>query len=365
MILGALEIIYGVEAGLVHPLHLPETQGPERFSYIVIAYDDSPDVYDILFVRNGKVEEYAGLHHDLRTILKEESVRAALDACALRCRVYLFSVSRQGFERFLLTFRSVPSVNVMIDRLSRKQLSALLAGTGCRNGILEVDSPSFPFPLIELSRFTSADELLNEAHRHRRGRMMVYDLELNSLLRNRAKEKTPVHSRDERHEHTAKPDEKTGDDAVPGETWASPEDPAKRNDDQRPGTSSQTSPPERDAEEQIVTAFAGALAEFRHAVKGDSGRERHQWMDRIVSRFFHSPPPLGIDRVTLSNAPVVLEAIEQGVRTGMRYRRDELAAEAKRILKGLYDTKGDLLRSYGLEQPVQECYRRLGGIIRR
>ena len=102
MISGALEIIYGVEGGLVHPLRLPASQGPDRFGYIVISYDDSPDVYDILFVRGGSVEEYAGLHHELRTLLNEKSVRMGLAACDLKCRVYLFSVSRQGFDRFLL-----------------------------------------------------------------------------------------------------------------------------------------------------------------------------------------------------------------------------------------------------------------------
>jgi hypothetical protein len=37
MISGALEIIYGVDPGLVHPLRLPASQGREKFSYIVIA----------------------------------------------------------------------------------------------------------------------------------------------------------------------------------------------------------------------------------------------------------------------------------------------------------------------------------------
>ena len=56
MISGALEIIYGVDAGLVHPLLLPASQGPEKFGYIVITYEDSPDVFDILFVRGDCVD---------------------------------------------------------------------------------------------------------------------------------------------------------------------------------------------------------------------------------------------------------------------------------------------------------------------
>ena len=153
MISGALEIIYGVDAGLVNPLLLPASQGPGKCGYIVIAYEDTPGVFDILFVRGDHVEEYAGLNHDLRTLLSEQSVKTGLAACGMRCRVYLFSVSPQGFERFRRTFHSVPSVNVVIDRLSRKQLSSLLIGTGCKNGILEIDRPSDPFPLIVLSRF--------------------------------------------------------------------------------------------------------------------------------------------------------------------------------------------------------------------
>ena len=47
MISGALEIIYGVDAGLVNPLLLPASQGPGKCGYIVIAYEDTPGVFDI------------------------------------------------------------------------------------------------------------------------------------------------------------------------------------------------------------------------------------------------------------------------------------------------------------------------------
>ncbi len=343
MISGALEIIYGVDAGLVHPLLLPASQGPEKFGYIVITYEDSPDVFDILFVRGDRVEEYAGLHHDLRTILSEKSVRMCLAACAMRCRVYLFSVSQQGFDRFRRTFHTVPSVNVVIDRLSRKQLSSLLIGSGCKNGILEVDRPSHPFPLIVLSRFHSAEELLREAFRFRQGRMIVYDLELNALIRQRGEiaGTCPLPG-----------DRDPGDVNATGGTPADTEgaDPVNPVPDTPPGDSGDTA---------LAAVFRTALAEFLGAVSELHGGKLGKKMEGILNQLF--PHPGGFDPgiVTPLNATRVLELIEEFVRRDRFDRRARVKARALDILKDLYDINHELLRKHGVEDKVQSCYKRL------
>ena len=351
MISGALEIIYGVDAGLVHPLLLPASQGPERFGYIVIAYEDSPDVFDILFVRGNHVEEYAGLHHDLRTLLSEKSVQANLAASTLRCRVYLFSVSRHGFDRFRRTFHSVPSVNVVIDRLSRKQLSSLLIGTGCKNGILEIDRPSHPFPLIDLSRFYSVEELLKEALRFKQGRMILYDLELNAQLSQRAGAvmgEQPIDDRDPSDPGKSGP---AGDTERPrGEQGEQPGG----------GSALPDPPPEAEGDTDLVLAFRNALAEFLAAVAGLSGGRLDRKTSDVLNSHFPHPGVFNPGIVSSLNAHLVLEVIEGSVNRTPYYRRKKVRSIALRIVKDLYDTNNEIVRRHGLEEKVQTCYQRLG-----
>jgi hypothetical protein len=334
MISGALEIIYGVDAGLVHPLLLPASQGPEKFGYIVITYEDSPDVFDILFVRGDHVEEYAGLHHDLRTLLSEKCVKMGLAACGMRCRVYLFSVSQQGFDRFRRTFHTVPSVNVVIDRLSRKQLTSLLIGSGCKNGILEIDRPSRPFPLIVLSRFHSGEELLKEASRFRQGRMIVYDLELNTLIRQRgeivnggppASDRDPV------------------DEKNTGMTTADTNGPG-------PATPLPDTPPEASGDTDLAAAFRGALNDFLGALAELNGGRLDKRMDRALALFFPHPGVFNPDNVTPLNAPLVLQVIEKCVNRARLDRRKKVRASALEVVKELYNTNHELLRKHGVEE---------------
>jgi hypothetical protein len=342
MISGALEIIYGVDAGLVHPLRLPASQGPEKFGYIVIAYEDSPEVFDILFVRGDHVEEYAGLHHDLRTLLSEKSVKMGLAACGMRCRVYLFSVSQQGFDRFRRTLHSLPSVNVVIDRLSRKQLASLLIGTGSKNGILEIDRPSDPFPQIVLSRFHSAEELLKEAFRFRQGRMIVYDMELNALIRQRSE----VFTGDPTVDHGEVPEANEA-----GRTHAGTES--------GPGTPLPDTSPEDSGDQDLAAVFRSVLKAFLGAVAEIHGGTLGKRMEGIFNGLFPHPGVFYPGIVTPLNATRVLELIEEFVKRDRFDRRARVRARALDIVKDLYDRNHELLRKHGVEQKVQDCYRRL------
>jgi hypothetical protein len=352
MISGALEIIYGVDAGLVHPLLLPASQGAEKFGYIVITYEDSPEVFDILFVRGDHVEEYAGLHHDLRTLLSEESVKMELAACGMRCRVYLFSVSRQGFDRFRRTFHTVPSVNVVIDRLSRKQLSSLLIGSGCKNGILEIDRPSHPFPLIVLNRFHSAEELLKEASRFRQGRMIVYDLELNKLIRQRRESIIGGSAADEGGQPVVNAVEKTPPDTE------DPDD--EQGEKPGRGTPLPDTTSEISDDADLAAAFRSALTDFLSVVAGLHGGTLRKKMEGILNRYFPHPGGFNPALVTHVNATCVLELIEEFVRLEHFNRRAKVRERGREIVKYLYDSNHELLRKRGVEEKVQSCYLRLG-----
>ncbi len=332
MISGALEIIFGVDAGLVHPLLLPASQGQERFGYIVIAYDDSPEMFDILFVRGNSIQQYAGIHHDLRTLLNEQTVRMSLEACALRCRVYFYSVTRQGFERFLRTFYCTPSVNVVIDRLSKKQISGLLSETGCTNGILEIDCFSRPFPVIDLTRFHSADELLGEAQRLRQGRMILYDLELNTRIHQRA--------------------ERSG-----GELPRSSTEPG--TGDARAGETS-PSPAESPGSGEIPGVFMKVLKDFLEALTGFYGDKMKTRTNGVISRYFPSSQgDPDLTALTADNAPLVLSVIEECVKDARFGKKKAIRAKALEIVSALFAAHNELLQKHELLEKVQSCYQRL------
>ncbi len=356
MIAGALEIIRGVDAGVVHPLLLPASQGAEKFGYIVIAYDDSPEVYDILFLRGDRVEEYACLHHDIRALLSEQSVQMGLSACGMRCRVYLFSVSRQGFDRFLRTFHAVPSLNVVIDRLSRKQLCSLVEGTGSRNGILEIDTPAFPFPLITLNRFSSADDLVKEALRYRQGRMMVYDLELNARIRQRVEVLVGMEPPDESEpaDSPARPEGRPGavreGGRVPGGGGASSPEPHEPP---------RALPEEENGRTELAGAFRNALLDFQNAVDQIYGERMKKRLGRIIARLFPSSEPFDPGMITAGNGTMVLNVIEECLKRSWNYSRPKLRTKSLEIVKDLYDNNHDLLEKHGVARIVQECFERL------
>jgi hypothetical protein len=269
----------------------------------------------------------------------------------MRCRVYLFSVSRQGFDRFRRTFHSVPSVNVVIDRLSRKQLSSLLIGTGCKNGILEIDRPSDPFPLIVLSRFHSAEELVKEAFRFKQGRMIVYDLELNALIRQRGESVTG------------------GTEACGGDAPATDAVETTPADTNRAGgeqgeesardTLLQAVPPEESCESELVELFRDALESFRKAIVEIYGGKLTGKMQSIL--YDLSPSFDLVPRSLIpSFASAILGVFEECVHHARIIRRKRVRARAMEIIKNFYDANHELLRERGIEEKVQSCYQRLG-----
>lgn len=352
MIAGALEIICGVDAGVVNPLLLPAAQGEEKYAYIVITYDDVPGVFDILFVKGNRVSEYASFHHDIRAILGVQCLEKLLNACGRRCRVYLFSVSHEGFERFLRTFHFEPSLNVNIDRLTRKQVSGLLTDSGCRNGILEVDCAGHPFPQIELKRFHSEDELLREASRFRRGRLSLYDLELNSAIRQRMAmlqgdvPGSPMDIDEADPPRDVTPGEK-------GDAKVSPERPASEAAPPIEAgaiVSAGTEVPE------CVSLFKNVLEEFTRAAKELYGSRLDKKMKVHLCREFSCPAGFDPSVIQESNAARVLTVIEKVVKGGWSRKRKELRLRAREIVSTLYEKHHEVLQRHDLDERVHDCY---------
>jgi hypothetical protein len=240
----------------------------------------------------------------------------------------------------------------VIDRLSRKQLSSLLIGTGCKNGILEIDRPSDPFPLIVLSRFNSAEELVKEAFRFKQGRMIVYDLELNALIRQRV--------------GSLIGESPAGEEGAPAteavEMTPAVTDGAGGGHGEEPphGISLKSVRTEEPRQADLLEVFRDALCDFRKAVHEIYGGKLAGKMKSIL---YDLPPPFRIsdpDVFTPSYADVIIGVFEECVHRAGMMKKKKVRASAMEIIKALYDANHELLRKHGVESRVQSCYQRLG-----
>jgi len=401
VIAGALEIIRGVRGTLVHPLLLPGAQGPDLLGYIVIAYEDREDLFDILFVRGSRIEEYASLHRELRTLLSETAVTVALASCRMKCRVYLYALTRQLYNSFLSTFQCAPSLDVAVDGLSRKQVAALVTGTGCVNGILEVVRPALPFPSITLFRFHSPEELLERAALVREGRMLAYDVELNAVIAERSRSRTgdtpagpaiapgdtggapegeslprggTAHAPDAGN--AARPEGGTtgGEYTQPPDAQA-PAAPPGEHQPAPPGAHAPTpgtvsSPPVNEKKARtplapdvqlLVAAFGQALEEFDRAGRDIFGSRVERNLPRIVDSVFPGNGSFSERVSSVAGALNVLGVFRTCVARATPLGKRSLRRAARDIVRDLYQNHQKLLYRCGVETEVRDCYRILAG----
>lgn len=375
MIVGALEIMRGVRGTLVHPLLLPGAQGPDLLGYIVIAYEDRCGLFDILFVRGSRIEECACLHRELRGVLSEGAVRAALASSRLKCRVYLYALTRQVYNSFLSTFRCAPSLNVEVDGLSRKQVAALASGIQCANGILEVVRPAFPFPSITLFRFHSREELLDQAERIRGGRMLAYDVELNAVMGDRSRADTGdvpgggSGSRAPDGGITPAGEEHNPDDHAPSpapaaeaaEPAAAPPPPPVTAAPRPEGRREERVPLTPDGR-LLIAAFGRALEEFERAGREICGSRIERNLPHILGAVFPGAGAFEERAASVAEALKVLGVFTHCVAQAAPIGRRSLRRAARDIVKDMHQNHQKLLYRCGVESQVRECYRVLAGL---
>ena len=378
MIVGALEIMRGVRGTLMHPLLLPGAQGPDLLGYIVIAYEERVDLFDVLFVRGSRIEEYTCIHRELRALLTEKAVRFALDSCRMRCRVYLYALTRHAYNAFLSTFQCAPSLNVRVDGLSRKQIAALASGLRCPNGILEVIRPAHPFPSIALFRFHSQEEFLEHAVHVRDGRILAYDVELNAIVGERIRAGDTGERADESGMQSECPpatdppapeEETTGDSG--GEPPASsgpavPLPPPSPKPDIAPritlvNDGGNAPPPLTPDAGLLVAAFDHLLGEFDRAGREITGARVERQLPPIIDAVLPGAGGFPGRVTSVASALKVLVVITQCVGRAGPIGKRPLRRLARDIVKEFYQNHQKLLYRCGVETEVINCYRFLAG----
>ena len=170
--------------------------------------------------------------------------------------------------------------------------------------------------------------------------MIVYDLELDTLIRQRGEilNGSPLtNDRDPANVNTT------------GITL-----PETQNPD--PGTPLPDAPLDPSGDQDLAVAFRSALNDFLGAVAGLNGGTLDKRMEGALNSLLPHAGVFNPDTVTPLKAPLVLEVIDRA----RIDRKKKVRALALETVKHLYDRNHELLRKCGIEDKVQSCYRRLG-----
>jgi hypothetical protein len=341
MINGAIEIIRGVSSAHIDPLLLPESHGDASLGYIVIAYQDEPETFDMLFLKGKTITQCARINRDIRVMQPVDAVRGRLRAGEGRALVYLFQTTELSLDRFARTFHYEPCLKLQVELLTRRQRGTLVHSAGCRKGMLELDRFSGPLPAIELYDFDSPEELTLLESRLKQGRLILYDVERN---RNLFKGE-PARAERESPRPPAPP--------LPPESV--PPMP--------PGTDPVAKAPKEDAPpgppEEIVLLFEKIFRSFRREAFECCGAKLEPLIHAAEHEVRLLNPEFDLNSLSRETAPAVLNLIEVMVREGPILRRSRLKSAALTLLADLYSRQYAILDRNGAVDSVESSYYRL------
>ena len=393
MINGAIEIIRGVSSSHIDPLLLPVSHGNASLGYIVIAYHDQPEAYDMLFLKGKTVTECARINRDIRVIQPMESVRSHLRADRGRALVYLFQATEQSMDRFARTFHYEPCLKLQVDALTRRQRASLVDSAGCRKGLLELDRFSGTIPSIEIYEFGTPEELALLESRMKHGRLILYDTERNRDLGKGDQVERPGPAAPPASSAPAgmavDPASTSTGETQPGSprsTDTEPKHPESRQTNSRiilleniepPRLSDPTIPP---ADPQSVEAAGQARPTARNQDAGE--REYVRLFEKIFRSFRRKAfecfagklepalriaeeevrlltPDFDITNLSAETAPGVLELMDVMVRDAPMMKRSRLKSTACTLVEDLYSKQYDMLEKRGAIDRVEQFYYRL------
>lgn len=374
MINGAIEIIRGVSSTHIDPLLLPESHGDGSLGYIVIAYQDEPGTFDMLFLKGKTITRCARINRDIRVTQSLESVRGRLRAVQGRALVYLFQATELSLDRFARTFHYEPCLKLQVDLLTRRQRGTLVTSAGCRKGLLELDRFSGALPAIEIYDFETPDELLVLESRLKHGRLILYDVERNlDLFKGelaRAEREPPclpappllpgpdrvVHNRPDPPIRAP-----LGDPIItipgPGSSEKSKAPGNNQSDLFRVPEVHEISP----ETVQFICLFEKIFRSFRREAFECFGGKLESAVRTAENEVRLLNPDFDVTSLSRETAPVVLELIEGMVREAPILKRSRLKSTALTLVADLYSRHFEVLDRNGTVDKVEQSYYRLKG----
>jgi hypothetical protein len=341
MINGALEIIRGVSSAHIDPLVLPESHGDGSLGYIVIAYVDGPDTFDMLFLKGKAITQCARISRDIRTTQSVESVRGRLRASGGRALVYLFQTTEPALDRFERTLHYEPCLKLQIDHLTRRQRGMLVRSSGCRRGLLELDQFPGVLPSIELYDFESTEQLMVLESRMKRGRLILYDVERNrDLFKGEP-------ARPERE--PPRPPALPSPSEPPPPVRPGPEPPVQALNENAPH-----GPPD-----EFVLLFDRMFRTFRREAFECCGKKLEPLIQGAEHEVRLLNPAFDLNSLSRETAPAVLNLMEAMVREAPFMKRSKLKALVLTLLGDLYSRHYDTLERNGAVETVEQSYFRL------
>jgi hypothetical protein len=343
MIKGATEIIGGIPAGTIDPLLLPGCHGAQVSGYIVISHPDTPELFDILFLKGKQVVQCASVHGDLHLLNAAEAVRGRIHGGDM---VHLFHASREGVGLFARTFHLHPRIKVKIDGLTQRQVGELLKSTACTRGILEIGSFTPPLPAIVLHEFTSPEELLALGTGLRKGVMLLYDTGMDAGTWRKVS--IPAEKLKEVREQV---------EAVSVQAPKDPPEVPPSQPAEKPGQKTE----ENRIGPELVRLLERVLRSFRLQAFEILGRKMERLVKSAEKEMRLLTPEFDAGDLQPSTAIAVLDLISSIIRQAPMLKRTRLKSVALVLIGDLYDKNLELLEQSNAVAQVEQCYYRLKG----
>jgi hypothetical protein len=345
MINGATEIIGGIPAGTIDPLLLPGCHGPHVSGYIVISHPDSPEVFDILFLKGKQIVQCASVNGDLHLPSSPEAVRGRIHGGDM---VHLFHAPREMVGLFARTFHLHPRIKVKINELTQRQVGELLKSTACARGILEIGSFTRPLPAIVFNEFTSSEELLALGTGFRKGVMMLYDTGMDPGTWRKGSVQ-PEKLKEVREQV----------EAVSTQALKNPPEVTPSQPNHRP--QSEPKVEENSPSPELVRLLERILRSFRLQAFEILGRKMERMVKRAEKEMRLLTPEFDTCDLQPSTALVVLDLISSIIRQAPMLKRARLKSIALVLIGDLYDKNLELLEQNSAVAQVEQCYYRLKG----
>ena len=335
MITGARAVLGPVPACHVDPFLLAQGQTPETYGYIAIVY---PGPWcDVLFFR-GQTIRYAGrLRQHHRFLTREGVVRETYLAYRSdpSTAVWLYTAQAEPVRAFLSTFYYVPLLKMDLQLMSRKQRARLFGALRIPRCLIERALLQAEPPLVDLQICEAAEGLPRPPFSLSHGILSLYDIDRNQEMMREMR-----HAAASGREPPAE-EEKRGP-AEAGPVHPPPVPPAPVHEH-----------PSR------VALFGALLRSFRKAATQILGRPYQELEEKAEREIRLEDPEFRADALGEGNAEKVLEIIRFVVDHAGMLRRAVVRFSAATLVAEFYSANHEKLKSLGLVETVEECYKHL------
>ena len=373
MITRATQLIGPVPGCNLDPFLLAQSQSGETYGYCVVAYLAAPRTFDFVFLRGDEVLHTARMTDEYRYITPPDMVRERFrqQRGEPSTLVHFFSASAESLNRFIATFHFEPCLKLKLGICHERQYLSLLSKATTGRCLIETIKSGQILPSIDLFELRTTEDLSSMKPLPREGRLLVYDLEVNSrLLREKARVRISLMTAGDRTGNAATPavDQEPAKTAEPSR---SPEKPPGLFDAASPAPvhvaaaeKGETPPPkEIPAKEEVefLRLIDAMLRSFRKMVFDVMGEKSEELFARSEREVQLLMPRFQINSLSREAAGSAFDFLEIVAKRVPVFKRTRVRSIAVTLVSEVYSRHHEALQKFGVIGKAEEVYRRMRG----